>query len=97
MCNSTIFNTEFTIYDEQLVFDMEYATHEEPIFDEEDKGLAFDIEPASDGLTIGRIGYDKDPILDEAPSSTRNPTMGRRSPTPAQSSSSAPSSQLLQP
>jgi hypothetical protein len=67
MCNSTIFNTEFTIYDEQLVFDMEYATREEPIFDEEDKGLAFDIEPASDGLTIGCIGYDKDPILDEGP------------------------------
>jgi hypothetical protein len=72
MCSTVVFNAEFAIYDEQLVFDAEYAAHDELVFDEEDKGLAFDIEPISDGVcvndhTIARIGYDEDPTLDEGP------------------------------
>jgi hypothetical protein len=47
-------------------------SHEEPIFDEEDKGLAFDIEPISDGLYVDGlttmcISYDEDPNVNEGP------------------------------
>jgi hypothetical protein len=54
---SAIFNIgppvdDVTLFDEEPVHSAEYTVEQEPVFDKEDKGHAFDIEPISDRLGV---------------------------------------------
>jgi hypothetical protein len=52
MCSSAVFNAKFIVYDEQLVFDAEYAAHAEPVFHDgplfNEESTVYNMEPIFD-------------------------------------------------